>query len=50
VNSDRPNESGSDWQFAENLELESPTEGGIVLDILTNHRVGGVEFVSKIKF
>jgi len=49
VNPDGPNKPGSDWQFDANLELQSPTEGWIVLDILANHRVGGVEFVVKIR-
>ena len=42
------NESGAAWQFHSNLDFQSPTEGLIVLDILTNHRVGGVEFLHKI--
>jgi hypothetical protein len=42
------NPASSDWQFHSNLQLESPTEGFVVLDILDNHRVGGVEFVDKI--
>ena len=42
------NEPGSDWQFLTNLTLESAEEGFIVLDILVNNRVGGVEFVDKI--
>lgn len=45
----RPNEPGSEWQFEANLELHSATEGWIVLDILVGHRVGGVEFVDRIK-
>ena len=49
VDSNRPNKPGSGWQFDTNLELQSPTEGWIVLDILVDHRVGGVEFVDKIK-
>lgn len=47
VNSRNPNEPGSDWQFLTNLTLESVEEGFIVLDILQNHRVGGVEFVDN---
>jgi len=43
------NQPGSEWQFEINMELHSPTEGWIVLDILKGQRVGGVEFVSKIQ-
>jgi hypothetical protein len=48
VDSRNANEPGADWQFVANLTLESREEGFIVLDILENHRVGGVEFVDKI--
>jgi hypothetical protein len=41
-----PDSSG--WRFDRNLQLESPSDGLIVLDILTNHRIGGVEFVDKL--
>ena len=43
-----PNAPGSDWQFVENILLEHPTEGDIVLDILTDRGVGGVEFLSRV--
>ena len=42
------NAPGSEWQFVENILLEHPTEGDIVLDILTDRRVGGVEFLGRI--
>ena len=48
VDSARPNKPGSEWQFDGNIMLESPSEGLIVLDILKNNRVGGVEFIDKI--
>ncbi len=42
-----------DWRLDTNLKLTSPTEGWIVLDVLTttlgDYRIGGVEFVDKIK-
>lgn len=44
----RPNTPGSEWQFETNLELDSCSEGWIILDILKGHRVGGVEFVDKL--
>jgi len=48
VDGSNPNQPGSSWQFVTNLILEHPTEGELVLDILTEHRVGGVEFLSRI--
>ncbi|MCG8839022.1 hypothetical protein G1K37_11760 [Tenacibaculum dicentrarchi] len=44
----KPNEPNSEWQFEENIELEHPTEGTIILDILKNGRVGGIEFLKYI--
>jgi len=49
VNSDRPNEPDSEWQFVENVVLEHSSQGELVLDILTERRVGGVEFLSRIR-
>ena len=48
VNSDKPNQKGSEWQFDENVILEHETEGTIVLDILKDGRIGGIEFISQI--
>ena len=44
----RPNQPGSEWQFEECIELEHPTEGTIVLDILKDGRIGGIEFLNYI--
>jgi hypothetical protein len=49
VDPQRPNEQGSEWQFLENVVMEHPTDGTIVLDILKDGRVGGVEFVDRIE-
>ena len=49
VNNERPNQAGSEWQFDTNLELQSPTEGEIILDVLTGQRVGGLELINKIE-
>jgi hypothetical protein len=43
-----PNEPGSAWQFAENVTIEHPREGTLVLDILADRRVGGIEFVGRL--
>ena len=48
VNSDKPNQKGSEWQFDENIILEHETEGTIVLDILKDGRIGGIEFINQI--
>jgi len=34
--------------FGENVVLESPTEGDLVLDILVDRSVAGVEFLSRL--
>lgn len=49
VSAERPNQLGSEWQFEENIVLEHETEGTIVLDVLKDGRIGGVEFVSQIR-
>jgi len=49
VSAERPNQPGSEWQFDENIVLEHETEGTIVLDILKDGRIGGIEFVSQIR-
>lgn len=43
-----PNLAESDWQFEINEFLESPSEGELVLDILKDGRVGGIEFLSRL--
>jgi uncharacterized protein YuzE len=49
VSSQKPNQPGSEWQFDENIVLEDEVEGAIVLDILKDGRIGGIEFVSQIR-
>lgn len=49
ISAERPNQPGSEWQFDENIVLEHETEGTIVLDILNDSRIGGIEFVSQIR-
>ena len=44
----QPNRLGSEWQFKENIVLEHEGEGTIVLDILEDGRIGGIEFVDQI--
>ena len=44
----RPNQPNSEWQFEENIELEHSSEGTIILDILKDGRIGGIEFLNYI--
>ena len=50
VSGKQPNEPGSEWQFAESIVLEHETEGTIVLDILKDGRIGGIELVNQISY
>jgi hypothetical protein len=43
----RANKKGAEWQFAESVYLED-TKEDYMLDILTGHRIGGIEFLSRI--
>ena len=49
VSGERPNLPDSEWQIEESIVLEHDTEGTIVLDILKDGRIGGIEFVSQIR-
>jgi len=48
VESRNANQPGSEWQFEENIILEHPEHGDLVLDILKEYRIGGVEFLSRV--
>ncbi|PHR93981.1 MAG: hypothetical protein COA80_12960 [Leeuwenhoekiella sp.] len=48
VSGESPNQPGSEVQFEENIVLEHESEGTIVLDILKDSRIGGIEFVNQI--
>jgi len=48
VNPTNPDEPESEWQVQTNFELQHPTEGDLVLDILEGNRVGGVEFLARL--
>jgi hypothetical protein len=48
IDADRANQPGSIWQFVQNLQLYDRTEGDLILDILTDQRVGGLEFLNKL--
>lgn len=48
VSTKNANQEGSEWQFKENIVLEHDTEGTIVIDLLKNGKIGGIEFVKYI--
>lgn len=49
VSSDNPNEPDSKWQFEKNIVLEDKLEGTIILDILTENQIGGIEFLKYLE-
>jgi hypothetical protein len=42
------NQPGAAWQIAENVTLEHPDEGTLVLDVLLDRRIGGIEFLRRL--
>ena len=49
VSSKNANKPGSEWQFHDNIILEHEKHGTIILDILENNRIGGIEFYKFLK-
>jgi hypothetical protein len=47
VDNTKPNEPGSEWQFAENVVLESPVDGDVILDVLKDGRIGSLEYLGR---
>jgi len=41
----RANKPNAEWQFARNVTLEDPKKGELILDVLKDGRIGGVEFL-----
>jgi hypothetical protein len=48
VSCPNPNQAGSEWQFEANVVLNHQTLGMLVIDVLKNSRLGGIEFVDRI--
>lgn len=48
VNSRNPNQTGSDWQHDECIVIEQVNQGDIVIDLLKDGRIGGIEFIDLI--
>jgi hypothetical protein len=49
VNPENQNREGSEWQFKENLIVQDERLGDIILDILEDDKVGGVELLRYVK-
>jgi hypothetical protein len=49
VSATNPNQLKSNWQHKESLILEDEKKGTIVIDILTENKIGGIEFLSCIE-
>ena len=49
VSAAHPNQPGSEWQFETNVVLHHDKLGMVVLDVLKDKRLGGIEFVDKIE-
>ena len=42
------NKPGAEWQISENIILKHDTLGEIVLDVLKNKKIGGIEFIMEL--
>ncbi len=48
VNDKNANQKGAEWQIKESLELEHSTEGTIIIDVLKDGRIGGIELLNEL--
>jgi hypothetical protein len=48
VDPECPNQPGSEWQFDRNVSLHHPEHGQVVLDVLKDGRIGGLEFLDRL--
>ncbi|MFM2388304.1 MAG: hypothetical protein RL660_3061 [Bacteroidota bacterium] len=48
VDSANANQVGAEWQFEENIVVEHPEKGTIIIDVLKNNKIGGLEFYELI--
>ncbi len=42
-------DGNTDWDFNKNISLRDPEFGELVLDVLNNGRIGGMEFLDKVR-
>ena len=48
VDSTNANQNGAEWQFDDNIVVEHPKKGTIIIDFLKNKKIGGIEFYELI--
>ncbi len=48
VDPESANQPGADWQYHETVSLAHPKFGCIMLDVLQDNKVGGVEFYDRL--
>jgi hypothetical protein len=48
VDASNANQTGSEWQHDECIVLEQQNQGDIVIDLLKDGRIGGIEFIDLI--
>jgi hypothetical protein len=48
IDSRNANQAGADWQHDESIVLEQENKGDIVIDLLKDGRIGGIEFFDLI--
>ena len=48
VDPSNANKTGSPWQFDHNLQIERTRYGNLVLDILKDRQIGGIEFLERL--
>lgn len=49
IDSKNANQPGAAWQIAESIVLEQENKGDIVLDVLKDGQIGGIEFIDLIE-
>ncbi len=47
VERERADDQNSEWEFARNIKLRDSEKGEIVLDILKNNWIGGMEYLEQ---
>ena len=48
VDHSNPNKPCSEWQFDQNLTLDHPDRGEIIVDVLKGQRIGGIELMNEL--
>ena len=49
ISTTNPNQPNSNWQHKESIVLEDEKKGTIVIDVLKENKIGGIEFLSCIE-